>query len=117
MDKIKHTFSISLENTRVECYVVENGDKYINANVRRALKPSFNIEPHIIIVDADNNEIEAYTINEVMEGLKPRTMKGLARKGLIATINEGLDRGMKKEIEVSDFDRLIMRSLEFNPNG
>lgn len=117
MDKIKHTFSIFLEDIRMECYVVENGDKYLNANVRRALKPSFNIDSHITIADGEGKEIGVYSINEVTESIKPRTMRELARRGSIAVINEGLEKGTKKkEAEKTDFDKFIKRSLEFNPN-
>jgi hypothetical protein len=112
MDKMKDVKIIRIDNVSIECYVLENGDMCLHSDIRGVLKPSFELVPHSIL-GIDGTEIRVYMVDEVIEGIKSKLLKKLSKKGLISMINEGIP---KKDLELSEFDLKIKKSLEFNLN-
>jgi len=112
--KIKETVTIKIHNLPVECYITGDKVKYIGRNIEHL----FRTKPTNVILSELSDGINAYSIDVVVENLKPSIAKELVKYGLEKMIdNQNPNNYLGfKEPEMSEFDRNIKKALNFNPN-
>lgn len=122
MDKIKDTITIKIDNLPIQCYIADNGVNYLGSNVERLFKTKPLKSPVMLL--NGNEEIQGYTIDAVLDNLKSKNLKSLAKIGLnnltkgdtMRVCDLSDDIIAYTEPEMSKFDKLMKKALDFNPN-
>ena len=115
MDKIKQAIVIRIDGLPIESYITESGAKYVGENAERLFKANSNV-PSITLTDANNNTVIAYELQTVVENVKSKALKYLAKKGLIALFIADNKVADTPEQSLSDFDKLLKQALDYNPS-
>lgn len=116
MDKyIKHTSIIKLNVFSFKCYTTEDNSMYFGTDVERIFKTKPNIEQVTLFDPQKQTEVDAYEIGEAIDNIKTSYVRSFALIGIDYLIK---DRRIEaqEEPELSSFDKLIKKALDFNPN-
>ena len=115
MDKINRTIVIRIDGLPIESYITESGAKYVGKNAERLFKVNSNI-PSITLTDANNNTMIAYELQSVVDNIKSKALKYLAKEGITKLFITGDKAPDNSAQSLSDFDKLLQHALDYNPN-
>ena len=116
MDKIKQTIVIRIDGLPIESYITESGTKYVGKNAERLFKVNSNV-PFITLTDANNKTVIAYELQSVVDNVKSKILKYLAKEGLTILFIAG-DKAIDNPVQpLSDFDKLLKQALDYNPSN
>jgi hypothetical protein len=109
--KIKEIADIRIDGQKFVCFVLNDGSKYIAANICKLFKSGNIVEPAEINQDRETKG-RVYTLETVIDNLKPRILRQLAMNGLIHKINETIyQKHNPQERVLSEFDKMIMQAI------
>ncbi len=115
-NKIKNTIivKVTLAKKEIPIYLLSNGKVMVDEKIIPYLKESVKtkIEPHIII-DDKTNEIDSYNLKEVLGKLPHFILEDIAKYLILERFN--MIEEPPQERELSDFDKLIMQAMKYNP--
>ncbi len=111
---------IKIDNVFIKYYLstsIEDDNVYISIDSVKDLLSKDSIIKNIYTIQYKDTLINTCLIGEIVEHLKQKPLKYLAKKGLEWIIDNPLDTdNFKEEQKLSDFDKSILKAMKFNPN-
>ena len=118
-NNIVNSITIKIDDRSIDCFITDDGAYLIDERIKEFLSKDHNAEPFVftILLGTKSFQKTAYTLSDVINNLKPRFLKELASEGLFYKIDKAIEvRDNPKERVLSDFDRAILKALNYNPN-
>ena len=114
--KLKDIITIKIDGVPFVCLVLTDGSKYIAASICKFFSSDKNLEPIIIEEIKKDTATRVFPLEVVIDNLKPRFLKELAREGLSDRIDKAIDtRDNLKERMLSEFDKNMLKAMNYNP--
>ena len=114
---LKEVIGIKIDGVPFTCFVLTDGSKYIAASICKFFSSDNNLEPIIIEEIKKETATRVFPLEVVIDNLKPRFLKELASEGLSDRIDKAIDtRNNLKERMLSEFDKAMLKALNYNPN-
>jgi len=118
MNKTKDIISIKIDNEPFICFIKEDGKIFIEEKINKFFNAGYD-KGTIASMAMMKGEIEGksvYSLKVVVNNLRLRILKQLVEDGFLYRINKAIDkRDNAKERNLSDFDRAILKAIEYNP--
>jgi len=114
-NKIKESVKIQIDKLSLICYILENNQRYISEGIKTYFRGTPDIPLHILS-DERNDELKGYYLEDIVKHLNPKTLKLLTTLSLNRLIDNSI-KNPPKEKELSDFDRLMKKALDYNPKN
>lgn len=97
------------------CYQLEDKELMIDSKIEELFRKNHNAPSHTM-VSQDTKEVKGYDVSDVIGSLKLGPLQWIATSKIITIVMDGLDKGIvEEERELSDFDKLILKALNYNP--
>ena len=112
---------IKIDNESFICLIERNGDRWIEAKINKFFHSDKKEFESSISINrpAEGKEyyLEMYSLATIIDNLRVRILKQLAKEGLFGKIDKAIDaRDNPKERVLSEFDKNILKAVNYNPN-
>jgi len=112
------TINIKIDNESFLCYIMEDGKIFIEEKINKFFNSGYDkgTIASMAMMKGEINGKSVYSLKVVVNNLRLRILKQLVEDGFLYRINKAIDeRDNAKERNLSDFDRAILKAIEYNP--
>lgn len=97
------------------CYQAEDNELLIDRKIEELFRKNLKV-PLRIMVSQEGKKVEAFHLLDVAFSLKRGPLQWITSAGIITMVQNAIDKGIsKEERELGEFDRMILKALEYNP--
>jgi hypothetical protein len=115
---VKDTISIKIDNEPFTCFVMESGAVLIEEKISKFFSAEYG-KGSVMMKYTGGARIEGknvYPLSIVVSYLRLRILKQLAEDGFSYRVTKAIvDRDNPKERVLSEFDRMMLRAVHYNP--
>ncbi|MCL2651200.1 MAG: hypothetical protein FWD60_09295 [Candidatus Azobacteroides sp.] len=113
---LKDIINIKIDGESITCLIMHSGNVFVEKKIEKFLNANYDMGTVMHLHTVEIQGINVFPLKGIINHLRSRILKELAADGIIHKINRAIDeRDNPKERELSEFDRMMLKAVNYNP--